>query len=62
MRVGDAEAFYGAVEGEDVGEVAVVEPEAGCGDEDRPVGGVLGGGEEGEEGQGEEWKEGELHC
>lgn len=32
LGVWDAEAFYGAVEGEDVGQVAVVEPEAGSGD------------------------------
>ncbi len=72
LGVRDAEAFDGAVEGEDVGEVAVVEPEAGGGDEDGPVGGVLGGGEEGEEGEeeegegeegeGEEGEKGELHC
>lgn len=59
LGVRDAEAFDGAVEGEDVGEVAVVEPEAGGGDEDGPVGGVLGAGEEGEEGEGEEGQEGE---
>ncbi len=62
LRVRDAEPFDGAVEGEDVGEVPVVEPEAGGGDEDGPVGGVLGGGEEGEEGEGKEVQEGELHC
>lgn len=50
MGVGDAEAFYGAVKGEDIGKVTVVEPEAGGGNEDGPVRGVLGGGEEGEEG------------
>ena len=61
LRVGDAESLYGAVEGEDVGEVAVVEPEAGGGDQDGPVGGVGGGGE-GEEGEkGEEERE-EMHC
>lgn len=52
MAVGDPETLDGAVEGEDVGEVAVVEPEAGGGDEDRPVGGVFcadGRGEEGSE-------------
>ena len=59
MRVGNAEALYGAVERKYVGEVAVVEPEAGGGDEDGPVGGMLGGGEDGEEGYGEEV--GELH-
>lgn len=32
LRVGDAETFDGAVEGEDVGEVPVVEPEAGGAD------------------------------
>ena len=32
LRVWDPEPFDGAVEGEDVGEVAVVEPEAGGGD------------------------------
>ena len=41
MGVGDAETFDGAVQREDVGEVAVVEPEAGGGDEDRPVGCVF---------------------
>lgn len=63
LRVRDAEPFDGAVEGEDVGEVAVVEPEAGGGDEDGPVGGVGGGCEGGEEGD-EEEEEGvwEAHC
>ena len=65
MGVGDTEPFDGAVEGEDVGEVAVVEPETGGGDEDGPVGGVglEGGGkcgQEGEEGEREEMEE--LHC
>ena len=32
LRVWDAEAFDGTVEGEDIGEMAVVEPEAGGGD------------------------------
>lgn len=53
MRVRDPEAFDGAVEGEHVGEVPVVEPEARGGDEDGPVGGVRGergGKKEGEEG------------
>lgn len=54
LAVRDAEAFDGAVEGEHVCEVPVVEPEAGGGDEDGPVGGVLGIGwervEEGENG------------
>lgn len=62
MRVGDAQPFDGAVEREDVGEVPVVEPEAGGGDEDGPVGGVERESEEGEEGEGEGEEVGELHC
>ena len=69
LGVGDAEALDGAVEGEDIGEVTVVEPEARGRDEDGPVGGVFAEngrgegeeerGEEGEgEGDGESW---ELH-
>ena len=55
LRVRDAQALDSAVEGEHVGEVAVVEPEAGGGDEDGPVGGVSAGegggdGQEREEG------------
>ena len=55
LRVRDAQALDGAVEGEDIGEVAVVEPEARGGDEDGPVGGVRAG--EGG-GDGQERKEG----
>ena len=54
MGVRYAEALDSAVEGEDIGEVAVVEPEAGGGDEDGPVGGVFGESENGKEGEGEE--------
>ena len=66
MAVGDTKAFDGAVEGEDIGEMAVVEPEAGGGDKNSPIRGVGCGGVEGikqsEEGQGE-GKEGiELHS
>lgn len=50
LGVRDAQALDGAVEGEHVGEVAVVEPEAGGGDEDGPVGRV-GAGEGGGDGQ-----------
>ena len=60
MRVGDAEALHSAVEGKDISEVPIVEPEAGGGDKDGPVGGVLSGSEEGEEGYGEEV--GEFHV
>lgn len=54
LGVGDAEALDGAVDGEHVGYVAVVEPEARRADDDGPVAGVLGqhqGGRECREGQ-----------
>ena len=44
LRVWDAEALDGAVEGEHVREVSVVEPEARGPHQDGPVGRVLGGG------------------
>lgn len=61
LRVRDAEPFDAAVQGEHVGEVPVVEPEARGGHQHGPVGGVLRRGEEGEKGEGEEGQEGELH-
>ena len=62
LGVRDAQALHCAVEGEDIGEMAVVEPEARGSHEDGPVGGVFcgGGGKEGE-GDGEEEGERELH-
>ena len=66
MRIRDAEALYGAVEGKHVCEMPVVEPESGGGDEDRPVGGMLRrgweGGEERDKGQGEGEQGVEAHC
>jgi hypothetical protein len=63
LRVGDAEALDGAVEREDIGKVAVVEPEARGAHEHRPVGRVLccdqGCRQEREE---REEGAGELHC
>ena len=61
LRVGDAEALDGAVEGEHVGEMAVVEPEARGGDQDGPVGGVGGSGEGGEEEEEEGEEDGKVH-
>ena len=64
LRVRYPEALNGPVEREHIGQVPVVEPEAGGGDQDGPVGGVGGegrGDEEGEEGEGEEGEEWELH-
>jgi len=49
LRVRDTETFNGAVEGEDIGEMPIIEPEARCGDEDGPIGGVVGWSEKGEE-------------
>lgn len=61
LRVGDAETLDGAVEGEHVGQVAVIEPEARGGDEDGPVGGVVrGGGRGGEGGEEEDGEEGQA--
>ena len=42
LRVRDAEALDGAIEGEDICQVAVVEPESRCAYEDGPIGRVLG--------------------
>ena len=65
MAVGDAEAFDGAVEGEDIGKVTVIEPKARCGDEYGPVRGVGCGCEVKVEEAEEEYREtqevGELH-
>ena len=64
LRVGDAETLHGPIDRQDVGEVSVVEPEAGGRDEDGPVGGVGAEGREGEEEDEEEDEEGgcgQLH-
>ena len=64
LGVGDAETLDGSVHGEDVSEMAVVEPKAGCADEDGPVAGVFGedgGCEEGECQGGLAQEIGELH-
>jgi len=53
LRIGDAETLNGTVERKDIGKVAVIEPEARGGDQDGPVGSVLGGCEN-YEGNGEE--------
>ena len=37
LRVRNAEALHGAIEGEDISQVAVVEPESGCRDQNGPV-------------------------
>ena len=57
MRVGDAETLDGAIKGERVSEMPVVEPEAGCGHENSPVGGVCRE-YEGEAQKGEEKRQG----
>lgn len=41
LRVRNAEAFHGAVEGEDIGKVPVIEPEAGGGDQYSPIGSMF---------------------
>ena len=62
MGVGDSEAFDGAVEGKGVGQVSVIEPEAGGGDQDGPVGGMSAMRErEQVEAEGREEENGEMH-
>lgn len=51
LTVGDAESLDGAVDGEDIGEVAIVEPEARSTDQYGPVAGVLGQGDMAEDGR-----------
>ena len=66
LRVGNSKPFDGSVQREDVGKVAVVEPETRGGDQDGPVGGVQRGGEEGKEEERveevEEVEGQEFHC
>lgn len=64
LGVGDAEALDGSVHGEDIGEVAVVEPESRRADEDGPVAGMLGedgGCEQCRRHEGVESKRGQVH-
>ncbi|KAI6759758.1 hypothetical protein HG530_010438 [Fusarium avenaceum] len=42
LRVGDTQTLDGSVHGEDIGEMAVVEPEPRRADENSPVAGMLG--------------------
>ena len=42
LGVGNTETFDGSVHGEDIGEVAVVEPESRCADENGPVASMFG--------------------
>lgn len=67
LGVGDSQTFDGAVEGEGVGQVSIVEPESGGADQNGPVGGVgrsrdIGDGEEREQraGEGEESHRGSV--
>lgn len=60
LRIWNPEALDGAVQREDIGEVAVVEPEARRADQHRPVGRVLCGGQGRRRQEGED-DAGELH-
>lgn len=63
LGVGDAQPLDGSVYGQDIGEMAVVEPEARRADEDGPVAGVLGEDDGGQQSghEGREAKVAQLH-
>lgn len=64
MAVRDAQSLDGAIDGQHIGKVAVVEPEARGADQDGPVAGVFGEGmveEHGREEDGQLEKRREVH-